>query len=134
MKRSWNSWRRCRKRAPELDARVKKPRSSGRDFKEVVQLFSPSRYEGHRAPGAATDWMTVIDSMIADYQCRYLPMISSILFRINNMEARRMTGHQQLRIGTDNGQPQGLEFQSQRQMQDLWCSERRILQRKFFGR
>jgi hypothetical protein len=64
--------------------------------------------------------MTVIDSMIADYQCRYLPMISLILFRINEMKARRMTGRQQLRIGTDNGQPQGLELQSQRQMHDLW--------------
>ena len=48
------------------------------------------------------------------------PMISSILFRINGMEARRMTGRQQLRIGTDDSQPQGLEFQRQRQMQDLW--------------
>ena len=51
---------------------------------------------------AATDWVTVIDSMIADYQCQY-PMISSILFRINGMEARRMTGRKQLRIGTDDG-------------------------------
>ena len=64
--------------------------------------------------------MTIIDSMIADYQSRYLPMISLILFRINDMEARRMTGRQQLRIGADNGQPQGLELQSQRQMHDLW--------------
>jgi hypothetical protein len=47
-------------------------------------------------------------------------MISSILFRINGMEASRMTGRQQLRIGTDYSQSQGLEFQSQRQMQDLW--------------
>ena len=50
------------------------------------------------------------------------------------MEARRKTGCQQLRIGTDDGQPQGLEFQRQRQMQDLWRSERRILQRQFFRR
>ena len=57
---------------------------------------------------------------IADYQCRYPLMISSILFRINGMEARRMTGRQQLRVGTDDGQPQGLEFHRQRQMQDLW--------------
>jgi len=43
-----------------------------------------------------------------------------------------MTGRQQLCVGTDDGQPQGLEFQCQSQMQDLWRSERRILQREFF--
>jgi hypothetical protein len=48
--------------------------------------------------------MIVIDSMIADYQAD-TPMILSILFRINGMEARRMTGRQQLRVGTDDGQP-----------------------------
>ena len=48
------------------------------------------------------------------------------------MKARRMTGRQQLCVGTDDGQPQGLEFQRQSQMQDLWRSERRILQREFF--
>jgi hypothetical protein len=58
-------------------------------------------------------------SMITDNQAN-TPMILSILFRINGMEARRMTGRQQLRIGADNGQPQGLEFQCQCQMQDLW--------------
>ena len=66
-----------------------------------------------------TDFFSILPG-IADYQCRYPLMISSILFRINGMEARRMTGRQQLHIGTDDGQPQGLEFHSQRQMQDLW--------------
>ena len=56
---------------------------------------------------------------IADYQCQYLPIILSILFGVNSMEARRMTGREQLRIGTDDGQPQGLEFHRQRQMQDM---------------
>src|SRR6185295_2525883 len=45
---------------------------------------------------------------------------TSILFRVNSMEARRMTGRQQLRIGTDDGQPQRLEFQRKCQMQYLW--------------
>ena len=41
---------------------------------------------------------------------------SSILFRVNRMEACRMRGRQQLCIGTDDSQPQGLEFQCQCQM------------------
>ena len=46
-------------------------------------------------------------------------LISSILFRIDDMESRRMTGREQLCIGTDDGQPQGLELQSERQLQNL---------------
>ncbi len=55
-----------------------------------------------------------------------------VVFRVHDMEAGRMTGRQQLRIGADDGQPQGFEFQCQRQMQYLWCPEGRILQREFF--
>jgi hypothetical protein len=39
-----------------------------------------------------------------------------ILLRIHDVEARRSTGCQQLYVGAHNGQPQGLEFQRQRQM------------------
>lgn len=39
-----------------------------------------------------------------------------ILLRIHGVEARRTTGRQQLCVGAHNGQPQGLEFQSQRQV------------------
>lgn len=44
------------------------------------------------------------------------PIHPLILFRINDMEARRTTDRQQLYVGTDNGQTQGLQFQRQRQM------------------
>ena len=56
-------------------------------------------------------------SMIADYQCpqhlfllRTQHFLELVVLRIDDMEARRMTGSQQLCIGTDDGQPQGLEF------------------------
>jgi hypothetical protein len=75
-------------------------------------------WEGHLAPGGnySSDDRHRLDNRRLSGQ---FPMILSILFRINGMKARRMTGRQQLRIGTDDGQPQGLEFQSQCQMQDL---------------
>src|SRR5712691_1448138 len=100
MKQSWTYWHRYDKEPPEADARVKNPTLPGGAFS--ILLDSLHRLEDRRLSAPIPT------------------MSSSILFRINGMEARRMAGRQQLCIGTDDGQPQRLEFQSQRQMQDLW--------------
>ena len=39
-----------------------------------------------------------------------------VIFRVDDMKACRPTGLQQWCVGTDDGQPQGLEFQRQRQV------------------
>ena len=142
MKRSSNYWPRYREGPPESDGRDLREKRDERDGLKAegrsVRNFEPR-------PSAFGNWTahvllvpltiherrtkrTAFLSILLDDRHRLddrrlpVPMLprSSILFRINDMEARRMTGRQQLRIGTDNGQPQGLEFQSQRQMQDLW--------------
>ena len=81
----------------------------------LMRPLSLPAWKGHLAPGgsySSDDRHRLDDRRLSGRS----PLILSILFRINGMKARRMTGRQQLCIGTDDSQPQGLEFQSQRQM------------------
>ena len=103
--------------SPAQPRRAETRRSAGKAAGGMLFL---QRFTFHASTRTLLADFFSIQPGIADYQCRYPLMISSILFRINGMEARRMTGRQQLLVGTDDGQPQGLEFHRQRQMQDLW--------------
>ena len=101
MKQSWNYWRRYSKRLPESNARMYSPVLTGRALCRFYQRVQASASSTHSA-----------------LKSKHFPKL--VIFRVNDMKACRPTGLQQWCIGTDDGQPQGLEFQRQRQVQDLW--------------
>src|SRR5688572_380483 len=97
MKPSWNCWRRYRKRPSNSEEWVTSPAFSG----GAVRLLLDDPHQ-------------LDERLLSALSTQHFPELA--FFRINDMEPCRMTGRQQLCVGTDDGQPQGLELQRQRQV------------------